>query len=233
MRTVHRFYREAAVEPAPEGYALTLDGRPVKTPGREPLVLPTRPLGEAVAGEWAAQVETVKPHTMRLTAIACTGLDLAGPRREELVSAVAAYGETDLVCYWSEEAALAERQRAHWQPLLDWLAFAYGARLNVTTAVVPAPQPSQALRALTRAVESFDAMGLAALSCATRAAGSLVIALALSSGRVGAEEAFAAAELERSFQIERWGEDVEAAKDRAALKAELQGAERFLALLSE
>ena len=233
MRTVERFYEQASAEPVGEGYAVTLDGRPVKTPGRRDLVVPTRPLGEALAGEWAAQEETVKPHSMPLTAIACTAIDVAGPQRAELVEGITACAETDCVCYWHEDhAELAERQRRHWQPLLDWLALTYDARLNVTTGILPAAQPPEALSALVRAVESFDAMGLAAVSCATRAAGSLVIALALAEGRIGADEAFEAAELERTVQIEEWGEDVEAAKLRAAIRSDIEAAERFLALLT-
>ena len=233
MRTIERFYEQAGAAAVGEGYAVTLDGRPVKTPGRGDLVVPTRLLGEALAAEWAAQEETVKPHSMPLTAIACTAIDVARPQRAELVQGITAYAETDCICYWQEDhAALAERQRRHWQPLLDWLALTYDARLNVTTGILPAAQPPEALNALTRAVESFDAMGLAAVSCATGATGSLVIALALAEGRIGADEAFEAAELERTVQIEEWGDDVEAAKLRAAVRTDLEAAERFLALLS-
>lgn len=233
MRTVSRFYDRAEAKPAGEGYAVRLDGRTVKTPGRGELVLPTRPLAEALAAEWAAQDEVVKPHSMPMTAIACTAIDVARPQRADLVEAVAAYAETDLVCYWAEApAALVERQRARWQPLLDWAALAHDARLEVTTGILPAAQPPEALGALRRAVEGFDAMGLAALSCATRAAGSLVIALALAEGELDAAEAFEAAELERTVQIEEWGEEAEARKARAAVRADLEAAERFLALLA-
>lgn len=232
-RTIQRFYKTATATRADDGYAVTLDGRPVKTPGtRADLVVPTAALARAVAGEWDAQGETVRPADMPLTALACTALDTVRTQREALIEALVRYGETDLVCYRvPAPAALAERQQALWQPLLDWAALTYDARLDVTTGILPARQPPAALQALREAVRGYDDMRLAAVSAAVRAAGSLILALALVEGRMTAADAFEAAELEATFQIEQWGEDAEAQARRRTLAAELEAVERFVRAL--
>jgi len=229
---IKRFYKEAAPSEVDGGFAVALDGRPIKTPGRATLLLPKRALAEAIAEEWSVQAETVKPETMALMSLACTAVDLVVPRREEVVSELAGYGETDLICYRAERPpALVERQNEHWQPLLDWAATALQAPLVTTSGLVVAAQPDDALAALGRTVAEHDDMALAALASAVKAAGSLVIALALSAGRIDVEAAFTAAELHESHQIEAWGEDAEATRRRATVLCDLSAAARFLDLL--
>lgn len=234
MRSFQRFYTEATAAPHDDGYAVTLDGRPVKTPGaRVDLSVPTQPLAQAVAQEWADQGEKVQPQTMPLTSLACTAHDVAVPRRADLVSGIARYAETDLVCYRAPKPqVLAEREQEVWQPLLDWLALTYDARLNTTTGILPIEQPAEATQALHAAVDGYDAMHLAALSSGVHASGSIVVGLALIQGRLTAAQAFEAAEVERSYQIEQWGEDKEAAEERESLMRDLDAAERFVGLLA-
>lgn len=225
-----RFYKDVAVVEADgEGYRVTLDGRPIRTPAKKPLTVPYRALAEAIADEWRAQGETVTPSTMPMTQLANTALDRIPAQREEIVGAVAAYAETDLLCYRAEEPAeLAALQTAVWQPLLDWAALRYDAALIVTSGIIPARQPAGACRALRAAVEALDDLTLAAVQNATAACGSIVLALALLEGRIGAEDAFEASELERSFQIDRWGEDEEAALQRRALRQDILVTRQFL-----
>lgn len=232
-RSFQRFYTAAAVTEADEGHAVVLDRRTVKTPQRRvPLTLPTRPLAEAVAAEWDEQGDTVKPAEMPLTALAFTAHDVAAPQRDGLVEGLARYADTEMVCYRAPQPeALARREQELWQPLLDWLALTYDARLNTTTGILPIEQPAAAKQALTAAIAELDPMRLAAVSSSTRAAGSLVVALALLERRLDAAQAFEAAEVERSFQIEQWGEDAEAAELRRSVWADLEGADRFLRLL--
>jgi chaperone required for assembly of F1-ATPase len=204
----------------------------VRTPGRAVLVVPTRALAEAIAAEWAAQEDELRPRTMALTSLACTAIDLVGPRRAEVVAELADYGATDLVCYRAAgPARLVERQVALWQPLLDWVARALEAPLQATEGALAVAQPERSLAALGRAVESHDDMALSALATAVKASGSLVIALALAAGRIDPEAAFEAAELDASHQIEAWGEDPEATRRRDAVRSDLEAAARFLALL--
>lgn len=236
---MNRFYKSAAASPAPEGghgeggYAVLLDGRPVKTPGeRAPLVVPSEALAQAVAEEWAAQGETVQPRSMPLTALSCTALDVAIPRRSELVKGLSGYAETELLCFRvPHPPELAARQHALWQPLLDWAALSYDAPLTVTTGIMPVPQSPDALRGLEAGIESLDAMRLAGLSAGVRASGSLVVSLALVERQIGAARAFEAAEVETTFELEQWGEEAEALKRRESLQAELDAVERFVDLL--
>jgi chaperone required for assembly of F1-ATPase len=229
-----RVYKEARAEPSSPGFTIMLDGRMLSTPGRAQLVLPAAALAEAVAGEWAAQDEMVRPQTMALTSLACTAIDIVAPARPAVVAELADYGETDVICYRADRPrVLVERQNALWQPLLDWAALELDAPLNTTSGALAVDQPEHSLLALRCAVEAHDDMALAALAAAVKAAGSLVIGLALSHGRLDPEAAFEAAELDASTQIETWGEDPEAARRRATVSADLDAAARFLALLRD
>lgn len=233
-REMKRFYELAAAAEMVGGFGVTLDGKAVRTPGRAPLTLPTFALAEAVAAEWAAQEETVRPQDMALMSLACTAIDLVRPRRGEVVAELADYGGTDLICYRAERpAALVARQNEVWQPLVDWAALQLDAPLATTSGLIGAPQSEAALAALARAVEAHDDWALTGLATSVKAAGSLVIGLALCHGRLDAESAFAAAELHESHQIEAWGEDPEATKRRATVHRDLEAAGRLFALLRD
>lgn len=227
-----RFFREVSVAAEAEGFALRLDAKPARTPAKRPLLLPTPGLAEAVAAEWRAQGETLRPETMPLTQLACTTLDITLPQEAELQAELAAYGATDLLCYRAEQpAALVARQAAQWQPLLDWATETLGARLEVTQGVIAVAQPAASLEALAAAVRRQKGYALTALAQLVRITGSLVLALAVTLDRLDAAGAFALAELDESFQRELWGEDALAMKRRARLAAEVEAAARLLALV--
>jgi chaperone required for assembly of F1-ATPase len=227
-----RFYADVAVVPADGGYGIALDGKPLRTPAKAPLTVPSRALAEAIAAEWRAQGEEIALDLLPLTRLASTALDLVTPRRAEVGAEVARYAGTDLVCYRAgHPPELARRQHAAWQPLIDWARMRYDAALEVTIGVVPVAQPVASLRALAAAVGSYPPLELAALHLATAACGSLVVALALIEGRLDAEAAFAAAQLDETFEIELWGEDAEQTERRAALKDDIALARRFIDLL--
>jgi chaperone required for assembly of F1-ATPase len=148
------------------------------------------------------------------------------------VRQLAHYAGTDLVCYRATHPpALAARQQAVWQPLIDWATARYDAPLMVTTGIIPTSQPAANLAAFRTVVTAHDDYALTALHAATTACGSLVVVLALFEGRLDAAEAFAAAQLDESFQIEAWGEDTEQAERRASLASEIATAARFMSLL--
>lgn len=224
-----RFYREVAVRQAEGGIAVRLDGRPIKTPAKATLVLPTAALAEAVADEWRAQTGDIDPLAMPFTRLANTAIDRIAPRRAAVIEELVAYGGSDLVCYRVEHPAdLAARQAAAWQPLLVWVAARHGARLETQFGIMHRQQPRAALQAFAGAVEPFSDMQLAAVHSATSATGSLVVALALAARHIDAEAAFATGQLDEAFQAERWGEDDEAAARRAELKSDLAAAADFL-----
>ncbi|MDE2167333.1 MAG: ATPase [Alphaproteobacteria bacterium] len=225
-----RFFKSAVVAEAAGGYAVLLDGKPIRTPAKAPLIVRSKAMADAIATEWNAQDPEIKPADLPLTRIAGTTIDLIAERREQVVAEITKYATTDLVCYRVEEPAeLALRQQCAWQRHLDWANERY-APLAVTAGIAPVVQAPEALAAYRRAVAAYDDMMLATLHLATAALGSLVLALALVEGRIDADEAFAAGELDQTFQIERWGEDAEAMARRAAIRADIALAARFAAL---
>jgi chaperone required for assembly of F1-ATPase len=229
-----RVYRLVATEPAEGGHAVTLDGKRMRTPGRRELLLPTAPLAAAIAAEWDAQVEEIRPATMPLTRLAATAIDRTADQRDQAITETASYAGTDLVCYRADHPpALAERQHAAWQPLIDWAAERYGARLEATAGIVPKRQSATTLARFVETVAEFDNFALTGLHTVTAACGSLIIALALADGRLDAAQAFALSQLDETFQIEAWGEDAEAKQRRDALAADIAATARFLALLAE
>lgn len=236
-----RVYRTVGVVPladeaasgtgAASGFAVTLDGRRARTPGGAALAFPGEALARAVAAEWEAQEEEIRPHAMPLTRLANTAIDRVAGGRDAVVAAMATYAESDLLCYRAEAPRdLVDRQAALWQPLLDWAAEEHGARLAVTAGISPIEQPAAALRALKDAVAVFADLELTALADAAGVAGSIVIALALAADRIGPVAAFEAAQLDETFQNERWGTDAEAARRQSSLRADLEAAAAFIAL---
>ena len=227
-----RFYQKAEPAKRAGGYAVTLDGKPIKTPGKRDLLVPSEALAAAVAEEWNAQQAEVRAATMPLTRLATTTVDRVATQRDAIIRQTANYAATDLVCYRAAHPpALAARQQAVWQPLIDWAVLRYDAPLVVTSGVIPKSQPAASLRALAAVVAEQDDFALTALHVATAACGSLIIALALLDGQLDAGGAFAVSQLDESFQIEAWGEDAEQVARRRALAADIDAAARYISLL--
>lgn len=223
-----RFWTSAEVAEAPGGFAVTLDGRQVKTPAKAPLVVPSRALAEAIAREWQAQDEKIDPATMPVTRGANAAIDKVRPQHAEVAALIADYGGTDLLCYRAEAPReLVARQSAHWDPLLDWAEAALGARLAVTQGVVPVAQPEATLAALSARVAAMDEWQLAALHDLVGLTGSLVLGLAVAEGRLTADEAWTIAQIDEAWQAEQWGADDEAAAHADRKRAALLDAERF------
>jgi chaperone required for assembly of F1-ATPase len=228
-KTARRSYETVSVERTGDDYAVRLDDKPLTTPGGRPVVVPWPELAEAVAAEWRAQGAKPNMAGLTMTRIAATALDRIPDRRAGVVDELLAYAETELVCHRAESPAeLVARQQATWQPLLDWLAQQFDAPLAATTGILPRPQSETCLQALRRLLEGLDDFSLAGLSVAVASSGSLVIGLAVLERKLDAAQAFNAAELDATYQIEQWGEDSIAAQRRAELRAELEIAERYL-----
>ena len=194
------------------------------------------PLADAIAGEWAGLPDKTEINTahLPLTRLAATGLDRVAPRHLEIVSDTAKYGGSDLLCYRaSAPDSLVKTQQETWQPLLDWAAERYGARLNVVDGISFVEQPEEAKARLRDAVAAHADLALAALYNLTHTSGSLVIALAVSDGRLTAEDAVAAALVDEHYQVGRWGDDPLAEKHREGVTKDIAAAARFLALLEK
>jgi chaperone required for assembly of F1-ATPase len=227
-----RFYKVCAVESADDGHAVTLDGRSIKTPGKAPLIVPSKPLADVVADEWDAQGDVIDTDSMPMTQFASTAVDRVVPRRDAVIDDIAAFGRTDLLCYRAEHpTALVARQGAIWQPLLDWAALRYDAPLLVTGGIIPVDQPENSLAAVRAAVAESDDYALSGLYSLTVACGSIVLALAVREKEIEAEAAFAASQLDETWQAEQWGSDPEAESRRERLRTDIHAAAQFLALL--
>jgi chaperone required for assembly of F1-ATPase len=230
-RPAGRFYRSAAAAASRDGFLVGLDSQPVRTPLGTLLTLPTADLAEAVAEEWLAQAQTIRPDTMPLTRLAATALDGVAARRGEVVERLLEYAGTDLLCYRAVGPPdLVARQDTLWQPLLDWLDERLGAVLVVTSGILPVRQPARAMAALRTALDQLNHLELTALASAVQASGSLIIGLALVMGRLEPHAAFEISQLDELYQVERWGDDSDAAERRAALRDEIRYAAMFLAL---
>ena len=228
-----RFYKGVAASASPDGgYTVLLDGKAVKTPKRALLSLPNLALAEAVAEEWRGQDETLDTQTMPLTRLAFAAIDVVTPERAEIAAQSLNYAQSDLLCYRAEDPPeLTARQARSWDPLLDWAAETYGARLKVGSGIRHVPQPLEAIAELKQAIARYDEFELAALHTATTITGSLILALALAEEEVNTDEAFAAATLDETFQAEKWGRDAEAEQRRERLLSEFTATERFLRVL--
>lgn len=220
--------------PAEEGFAILLDGRPVRLPGGAPLRVQGAPLAEAVAAEWqaagGAKDGEMRPEDVPLTRLVGTAEERIGPALEGTAAAIARYGETELLCYRAEVSRLAARQAEAWDPWLTWSARALDAPLRVTTGIMPVSQPPQALAALHRAVARHSVLGLAALGIAVPALGSLVLGLAVTGLHVEPAEAHRLATLEEAFQEEFWGVDPDSVIRRNAAAADVALAARLMRL---
>jgi chaperone required for assembly of F1-ATPase len=226
-----RFWTKAQAEACEGGFTVRLDGRAVKTPAKAALVVPTIAMAEAIAAEWDAQSGEVKPATMPVTRAANSAIDKITAQRDEVVEIIAAYGATDLLCYRAlAPVALIARQAEGWDPVLDWAAEALGARLVVTAGVVHVEQPPEALARLTARVAGMTEFQLAGLHDLVAISGSLVLALAVTEGRLGEDEAWALSRIDETWQIEQWGADEEAAELEAARRVAFGEASRFYAL---
>ncbi len=228
-----RFYQRVEVATAGEQPRVLLDGRPLRTPAKRALALPSAELAAAIAAEWRNQGETIQPDALPLTRLASTALDRMPGLRAAAILEVIGYAATDLLCYRAAAPLdLVQRQAEVWQPLLEWAASAYGARLAVTTSILPANQPEVAVGRLRAAIESLGDWPLVGVHAATTALGSLVLGLALAERRIDAEQALAASLLDELFEIERWGRDAETERRHQALRRDVEAVAVFLGALA-
>ena len=229
-----RFYKETSVDAGDGGHRILLDGKPMRTPAKAVLVVPTRALAEAIAVEWREVPDKadINVSHLPLTRLAATGLDRVTTQRGRVIDDTAKYAGSDMLCYRAgEPESLVKRQQEIWQPLLDWAAKRYGARLVVAEGLAFVSQPHDAVARLQAAVAAHSDFGLSALYNLTHISGSLVVALAVSEGHLAAPDAFAAAQLDELYQIERWGEDPISTKRHEGIRHDIAASARFLALL--
>lgn len=223
-----RFWKEVSITDTPEGFGLVLDGRAVKTPAKAALIVPSRALAQMLADEWQAQGDVVDPATMPATRAANAAIDKVRGQRPEVAELLAAYGDSDLLCYRAEgpEALLAREARA-WDPLIDWAAHRYGTRPLVCHGVMHRPQPAALLTSMRADIDRLGAFELTAFHDLVAMSGSLIIALAALDRFDTPQALWQASRIDEDWQIEQWGTDEEAAALNAGRRRAFLDAARF------
>jgi len=220
-----RFYKDVSVAARKDGHAVLLDGKPVRTPGGNALILPSESLASAIAAEWRDQGEDIIAATMPLLRLSNTVIDGVAVHREDVIGAILRFGENDLTCYRAHQPPeLVARQKAGWDPVLDWLAQRHGAKLQVSQGLNHVEQPQEALKILRHLLEGLDGFTLAGLHVIASVTGSLALALTVLDGALSGARAFELSRIDETYQVEKWGQDAEAAKRASALARELDKA---------
>lgn len=225
-----RFWKNVAIDP---DRGIRLDDKPVRTPGKQPLILPTPAMADAVADEWRAVAggAEIDPRTMPLTGLANAAIERIDPAA--FAKSLAAFGESDLLCYRAEGPAdLVARQAAEWDPLLDWARQRYDVHFEIATGIMHRHQPPLTLARLTEAVAACNAWELAGLSPIVTIGGSLVAALALFEGAATADAVWRAVELDEDWQAEQWGRDDLSLAALESRRRDFGAGVRFLGLLA-
>ena len=229
-----RFWSEVAVVAEGAGCTVLLDSRTVRTPAKDPLVLPSRALAVDVASEWEAQGEVIDPRIMPVTRAANAAIDKVGPQRDDVVRMLAEYGDADLLCYRAEAPqGLIAQQAEAWDPLLDWAAEVLGARLRPVVGVMHAAQDMQALSKLYQHVDALTDFQLAAFHDLVSLPGSLIIGFAAVHRVQPPDALWEIARIDELWQIAQWGADEEAEKVNQLKRQAFRDADRFFHSASE
>ena len=227
-----RFWRDVAVEQEADGWTIKLDGRPVKTPARAALAVPTRTLADAIAGEWRSVEGKIDPRAIPLTGLANAAIDRIAPDREAFADNLARYAEADLACYRADgPRALVEREEQQWDKLLGWARRRYDVDFVTTSGLMHVAQPAATIERLSHAVAALDPFRLAGLSPLVTVGGSLVGALAVLEKALAPEEAWDAVSIDERWQLEQWGADADAEVALENRCRDFLSASRFLDLL--
>ena len=226
-----RVYKTVAVTETDGLFGVSLDDRVLHTPGRSKLETQSKALAKAICAEWDSQVEFITPGTMPLTKLQNTAQDRIGPKAETVVADLLSYLDTDLLCYRAERPSeLVERQSAIWQPVLDWLRETHGIDLSVGTSLMPLSHAKESHHCAEQGLNALNTVELTSLQATAGLTSSLSLGFALVGGKLSGAEVAASANLDETWQMEKWGEDQEALDRIAGLAAEVLAVEKFLKL---
>ncbi len=206
-----RFWQNATAEQVDAGFAIHLDGRSVKTPAKAMLIVPNKAMADAIAVEWAEQVEEVNPEVMPFTRAANAAIDKVTHQFDEVAALIAAYGESDLLCYRANgPQELVDRQSQAWDPILDWAKDTMNVELAIGQGVMHVAQSDEAISKLNARVNKLTPFQLTAFHDLVSLTGSLVLGLAITDERINAQTAWDLSRIDESWQAEQWGQDEEA-----------------------
>lgn len=227
-----RFYKAVEVRSNEGGHSIQLDGRPVKTPQRHELILPTLLLAQAIAKEWDAQEEEIDPANMPMTALAQGALDQVAHERQRIVDRIANFADSDMLYFRGDQNQpdLVAHQSEHWDPLLDWARSRFDVSFVLVHGIMHQSQSDETIARLSSAVDSQEDFALAAMLSISGLTGSLVATLALVEKAFEASLIWRLSNLEELWQEAQWGSDEMAQQKRDAREAEFLTAVQFLEL---
>jgi chaperone required for assembly of F1-ATPase len=225
-----RFYEAVSVAPLEDGFAVHLDGKPVRTPGKALLALPTERAAALVAEEFAAQGETINAVTMPVLRLVNTAIDGVASDPQAVLEDVLRFASSDLLCYRADAPqGLVDRQNQHWDPVLDWARGTLGARFNLAEGIIHVEQPRESIAVLgVHLAQRAEPLRLAAIHVMTSLTGSALLALAVDFGELDGDAAWAAGHVDEDWQVEQWGQDAEAVARRSARRRDMMAAVSLL-----
>ena len=229
-----RFWKEVTFCRREGGWTIELDGKPVRTPARALLQLPTEELARAIAGEWRAVEDRIDPRAMPLTGLANAAIDRIAPDRSSFAAGLARYAEADLACYRAEgPRELVVRQEKSWDFLLGWARRHFDIDFATTSGILHVPQPEATVNRLAHAIAALRPFQLAGLSPLVTIGGSLLVALAVLEKAIEPSRAWEIVTLDEQWQLEKWGSDAVLEVTLGNRKRDFLAAAEFLDLVGE
>ena len=217
-----RFYKEVDVARVDDGYAVTLDGRQVRTPGHKiPVIVPALSIAQTMAAEWAAQGEFIDPATMPMVRLINSAVESGEERIPEFRAEIGKFAAGDLLLYRADapQELVAEQDR-EWDGALVALARKFDVAFQPTIGIIHQAQPAETLRKLDLTLENQGLLSLTALVSITGITGSGLLAIGLLHGLFTPDQVWKAAHVDEDHQIRLWGEDEEASERRAKRRVE-------------
>jgi len=229
-----RFYKDVGVQAAEGGFAVTLDGRPTRTPGRAPVIVPVETIAEIIVGEWRAQGPRIMAETMPMVRLVNAAIEGGEGVVPALRAEVLKYAGSDLLLYRADTPReLVQEQERQWDTALVALARHLGVAFRPTVGVLYQAQPPETLERLDEALASANLFAATALTSITGLTGSGLLAIALGNKLVTPDAAWQAAHVDEDHNIRLWGEDPEATARRARRRIEFDAATTLLTLAGD
>lgn len=215
-----------------DGFTIELDSRPLKTPLKNLLIIPTENLAKAIVNEWNALEEFINPDHLPLTKTANSAIEKTAPNMLHVVTEMVKFGETDLLFYQQDNPqGLQKAQELHWHPIILWAENLWNVEYKVTYGISHVTQDIKILTQYEADIKAMNAHQLSALYLLTTSCGSLLIALAYHANILSKEGVAKAAFVDEDWQISQWGEDEEAKEIRNFKLAEINSFCTYLDLL--
>ena len=221
-----RFYKDVQVDAEGVGFVVKLDGKPIRTPGKDLLTTSSKSVADLMAQEWSSQEQRIDPMTMPVTRLLNTAIDGVATDMQAVKEDILRFSSSDMLCYRTEgPEALNELHLQYWDPLIEWAQVSLGAQFSLAQGVMYIEQPGEAIAAFSAHLGPIgDPLLLAACHLVTSLTGSAIIAMAVLKNECDLDEAWQIAHVDEDWNASQWGEDVEATQRRAARLVDMTAA---------